>query len=723
MDTPNIILPAPTLIIALGPKCGNIASQSQAILCRAEPRRVAIMELLVLESATDDENVKLVNKLEDIIHNLRLHEKLIEVGLGEESDLPLNIILLADLTDESSLRLYAVLDALDEILIHEANSDAYLLLKTAVFDGSVDDNVPWARLHMHLQKLQNRAQHPGWAFQTYLFDRYKEGVWEVKNDDELSLLMGNFVMALLSGRFAQQINSGAYAIEAQEEKAHFNSAGATALLYDPLTLQNLCALRLGREFLETQFLGDSFNPQDAEDIFSLLSKSLGTLYEWEEALCMDVPCKPERNEGISLDLTLADLSFENLPFQEWQEEITGYADFFERELLPHALETMQKNSTAFSKNTTQKFLGYLNDLPILEALYPGMLHAYSWIIQETAKTLNRCMQECFLSESEEQIVNFLASEYEEALEDLEAAENHMPALPRWITYLPGPISPLAKALFNVLFLHKEHHSLLVLRERAIKTMKRKLAFPLEQETRKLLIDLSRQCLKVLEETDESVKCMRAAFQATLDEMTRKQQLISGGGSPFRVEIMDQALAEWAYVTAKPSLADILLKLLDKKLLEDWRQIKSEKLYVLLYELCRAPFQNLLGMDVEESLLHWSGEAKETIAMRLAQGCVPLLRPNFDLVGDGPSFQLFYYLCDEPRFSDFLHSLDNAVREWQLVPTGDPYLLMFCRIRQLISIQSLDFLKQRAARGFEKLGKQEQKTLRDSFEITADKEKI
>jgi len=188
MNTPNVILPAPTLVVALGHTCGNIASQSQAILCRIEPRRAAIIGLMELESvpAGEPQDSALAKKLEDIIHNLRLHEKLIEVGLGDEPDLPLNIILLADLTDVTSLQLFAVLDVLDEILAHEANSDAFLLLKTAIFDGNTGENILWARLHLQMQKLQSRASQANWVFQTYLFDRYKERGWEVKDDEELT---------------------------------------------------------------------------------------------------------------------------------------------------------------------------------------------------------------------------------------------------------------------------------------------------------------------------------------------------------------------------------------------------------------------------------------------------------------------------------------------------------------------------------------------------------
>jgi len=57
----------------------------------------------------------------------------------------------------------------------------------------------------------------------------------------------------------------------------------------------------------------------------------------------------------------------------------------------------------------------------------------------------------------------------------------------------------------------------------------------------------------------------------------------------------------------------------------------------------------------------------------------------------------------------------------MVETGDPYIVMFCRIRHLISIKSLDILSRCASAAFNQLSKQEQKALKDSFESDETKE--
>ena len=57
----------------------------------------------------------------------------------------------------------------------------------------------------------------------------------------------------------------------------------------------------------------------------------------------------------------------------------------------------------------------------------------------------------------------------------------------------------------------------------------------------------------------------------------------------------------------------------------------------------------------------------------------------------------------------------------MVETGDPYIVMFCRIRHLISIKSLDILSHRAAAAFDQLSRQEQKALKDSLKSDETKE--
>jgi hypothetical protein len=718
MNTTNIILPPPTLMVCLGAGCGDIATEAKNILCRLEPRRATTLGQLEVrpDQAVDSQDLHLAKKIEDVIHDLRLHEKLIEAGLGNEHDLPLGIVVLADLADPCSVNLYPIMGILRDLLVHEPNSYSFLLLKTAMWDGSEAEKEQAARIHLHLQRLKNLANQPDWPFQMYLFDRYKEGIWEVRDDHELSLLMENFLMALLSGRFAQTVSQSFSHMEARERKAHFNSAGVAALICDPFLLQDLCALKFGAEILENEFLGRStINPQVTENACSTLLQTLGDAHEWEQALCADLPCKPVRNGSVRFDLALADLEFEGLPIQEWEDEINGYAENFETEKLQAHKETLQKNSARLARVVLDEFEKQLNLLPQAEGLYPGMLPALFSIVQELAKLMNDRIQLCLPVQLEEQVVVSLTSEYETVFQELAQAVTDLPVPPRWVFHLWEPFSSYAKAVFNFLFLQKEHRHLLELRERTVQALGRKIAFPLEQEARRQLVDLCRPCLALLENTNESFKKLELVFQTLHGEFLNETRTISENRSPFRAQILDETLVNWGYEQAQISGKGVRSQLLEDGLLTNWQTVTGDGVRESLLNKCGQAYQELQDVSIDEYLRHWGDGSLGEISTSLAQGAVPLLRPDFDTEGSSPSYQFLYLLCDQSNSAVFLDALSGSLREWQVADTGDPYLVAFCRIRQLIPVKSLDALSRKSVIAFENLDKNEQKNLQESFD--------
>ena len=266
------------------------------------------------------------------------------------------------------------------------------------------------------------------------------------------------------------------------------------------------------------------------------------------------------------------------------------------------------------------------------------------------------MQKCLPVQKEDQILVSLTSDYESALENLARLVNAMPAPPRWILYLPAPFSSYARVLFNLLFLRREHQQLLVLREQIVQALKRKLAFPLEQDMCRHMVDLCRQCLACLDRANESLKDLQIVLQTVCNGFEKENKNITQNNSPFRWYPLNEALIERAYEQAKPTLEEIRFTLLKDGYLESWRQTTSEKLGNWLLDLCRRTYQDVQDISAEESLVHWKDETNESIAATLAQSVVPLLRPNFDLNGDSPSYQTFYLLCSQPHTSGFLSSL-------------------------------------------------------------------
>jgi hypothetical protein len=78
----------------------------------------------------------------------------------------------------------------------------------------------------------------------------------------------------------------------------------------------------------------------------------------------------------------------------------------------------------------------------------------------------------------------------------------------------------------------------------------------------------------------------------------------------------------------------------------------------------------------------------------------------------------YILCAAPQESDIpsiLRTSTREQREWQEITTGDPYMILFCRVRQMISVNALSLLLQSIHAAFESLSEGEQKELREAFE--------
>ncbi|MEW5939911.1 MAG: hypothetical protein AB1750_09640 [Chloroflexota bacterium] len=723
MDARKAVLSPPTLLLALGRECAAIAAQARGILCRADPRRETILGLVQADVQIESsESQAWEAKLEQATHALRLHENLIRVGLGDEPDLPLGLILLADLTDPSSDRLYPLLDVLKRSLVHESNSYAFLLLKTAAFDSNPAETQRLARLHLHLQRLQSESAQTGWTFHIYLFDRYKEGNREAKDDREIDLLMGNFMLALLSGRFAEQVGGQVPAVEAGDRKAYFGSAGVTALLYDPLALREHCASRLGAEVLEFEFLDDAISDLAAVvGTTAEISQRLGERHDWETALCADMPCQPVREEPANLDLPLANLEFEGLPIEEWGDEITGYAGYFENALLPPLVETLDGNAIDLARRRLQGLDECLASLPCQAALYPGVISNVSRVIQNITGLLKHRQQDYLPVAEADKAAASLDSAYKSALEILDKAVSAMPKPPRWVARLPRLISSIAQTLYDFVFHRKEYRQLLVLRERAVQALAGKLAFPLEQEMRRRLGGLCGQCLTALNGASEALARLHSILQKNRAEILMEPVNFPQGHSPFRIYLSNPTLMDWAYERSTPPLEKLRTTLLEEGFLQDWQIVTEEELRARLLEACRTVFQDLEEIPVEESLRHWDGENLGDATTMLVQGAVPSLQPNFDLEGDGSSYQVFYLLCNEPHASGLAEVLKKTSREWQMMDTGDPNLALFCRIRQLVSVKSLDGLARRAKAAFEKLGKEERKALQDSIEAVERKE--
>ncbi len=721
------ILPSPTLVIGLGEFAGNLLPQVQILFHQGDPRRSAMVGFF--EAATEREEqfeVKLrrisgeaeqgPESLTSALHELRLHEKYLLLGIDGEQNLSLGMIVVIDLAEQGSETLYPLLDALFERMADEPGAYIYLLCKTATFEFDPARDQKRARLHLHLEKLEKVAEEAGCGLQTYLFDAWKEGSLEAKNEYEIGVLIQNFLLALLSGRLAQRLVHEYSLAASNQGKAYYHSAGATALVYDPSTLQEACAMRLGAEALDVEFLvGKIPDPKEIENATRSVADGIGSESDWAEQLCDGTPYRTRSDQSIGFDLHLVEIQFEGLPPQEWGDEIMGYAALFEKDPLARCHETLETNSVNLGKAVIAAFENQLNALPSHSSLYPGGIHTNLQVIQELARVIYQRIQTCLPVQNEEETAAILDDEYQSAIERLDEAISALPDPPRWIKRLPGRLYSHAKLLFDFLFLRREHAQLIELREEIVQTLENKYIFQFEQRLRRHLVDLCKQLISSLEKAQTDLNILQSKFQGLKDRFDGQSLLASRDSSPFRACLVTPDLMEWAYVLGTKNAAEIRDSLLEQGYLSDWRSVGDEHLYQKLVSACRDAFQLVNDLNAEEVLKRVEFADFSAALVSLSLGAVPALRPDFDRGGESVSYLSNYFLCADPRQSEIADILAASVRPWQAIPTGDPNMILFCRVRQMIRPSVLSSLTQSAKAAFESLSEEEQSQMQKMFD--------
>jgi hypothetical protein len=730
MKESEMTISSPMLVIGVGDFAGSLLPQVQTLFFHSDLRRAAMVGFFkVVAGADGHDEMKLEaigkeqgqesSSLEAALHDLRLHEKFLQVGLGDEQDLPLGAIVLVDLTEEGSASLYSLLAVLCEMMAQERGGYMYLLCKTAIFNTNPSRNVMQARVHLHLKKLETHIKQASWAFQTYLFDGLKEGSLEAKDEDEVSILMQNFLLALLSGRLAQRLAHAYSLADGNEGQVFFNSAGATALIYDPSILQETCAKQLAAKTLEVEFLAEILpDPGQMDNAVNEILEKIGDVKGWAEKLCADTPFHTHPAETIKLDLHFSDLQFDGLPPQEWGDAIVGYAAHFEKQVQTLYLESLVKNSSLLGQASGKSLESGLTALPTRSNLYPNGIANSLQVLQECARAFYQRIQACLPAQNEEETLAWLDGEYQASMENLDQAISELPEPPRWVKRLPGKLSAYAKVLFEFFFLRREHAQLLSLREKIVRALEDKSAFQFEGQLRRSIIELCNQMISSLEKIQSELNALQAKFHNSKNKFGQLAPAVLPGWSPFRVYLMTPALLQWAYERGQKDSAEIRAELLEGGFLDDWHNISEEHIYEELIFVCRLAYQFLNDMYVEEILKHTDFADLSSSLVLLAQGAVPALRPDFDTAGESSSYLMNYFLCADPRESGITNILKTSARErreWQEVTTGDPYMNLFCRVRQMIPLNALSFLTQSTKAAFEGLSEQDQKELQESFE--------
>jgi len=571
--TTQSMLSTPALVLTVGTSMTSAIAGVERIFFQSDPRRKAAIRFLALNShfkkgetelisISEAAQVKtshalswkesyeqaknLADKLKigirSALHELRSHEKLLEVGLGGTSALPLDVILVADLTESDAAALLELLPLIQSLLMDEPYAKIHLLLSTAVFDdhspAKINCYVSLKNIYSFLDRRERSA-----IPQIYLFDRYKEGVWEAHDALEVQTILGNFLLALLSGGLAQNLAHQVSQVDAEENRAFFNGASATALIFDVDQLQKACAMRLGSEIIASEFHSQIIpDPSPVEELAGEFAANHANQQTWTMRLCRDSLFCAHAG-GLGLELHFSDLRFEDLPMEDWVKTIQAYDVLFKEKHLPKQCDLLNKNAAELHQEFVAQMTGFTQSLPQLPRLYPGGIRASKLTLERIRRIL---LAEQSIPADLSVLDQDWAGRVKTSLELLEKSMSLLPKPPRWVFRLPVILRKPVIQLFNLIFLHAELKNLLDLRQTSVCLLEQKYADWMEETLNQKLTALNKEWVAALDKQIGLLKRLQSTFDKLRTCFADKTVSLISSQSLFRPSVLNETVLPWAY---------------------------------------------------------------------------------------------------------------------------------------------------------------------------------
>lgn len=747
--TGNSRMALPSLVLTVGGLAGLAAADAQSLFLRSDPWRGSAARFLMLEFAqngTPSLAPLLIRKravklpvmsrrqalssmvasardlsaaLEHVIHALRAHERLVKSGLDARAMVPLQVILLADLCAPESAAIFPVLSLVQSMLAREPYCQISLLLSTACFaQGKKQEDAQFC-LYAGLKDLyafldgtdsarEQVARAMGLACvsamqpQVYLFDRYKDGAWEVKDAGELRVIMGNLLLALLTSELGLHLDPGLGISEAPV----FGSAGANALVFDPFLAIECCAHRFAVRTIENEFLATAAAPVHViREAAQAIAGALGDERDWLKHLLDATPYSLRVGEAAGLDVHFGDLSFENLPVDEWSYAIHGHAVYFGTVTLSAACQTLGTNAQTLLRKVLGAQADLMESLPLDATLYPGGLDTAQKVIQAVQEMIQDMMRRFPVWDTEDHTrEDMLQQDFAAALKVLDDAVESLPQPPHWVRLLPLSLSRLMRFIFDLLYLRHEYANLVALRQAAIRILENKCALLLEREARVQVNMLCQQLLELFSQAAEDIQSLRVVFSGLVQYCAKRAEKRGLVQSVFRQNALDAAMLQWIETRWRLPDEKVRMMLLDEReLLTGWRATDPRRIESEILTIGREMYQPVWQLTLDEILAGYAETDLQPIWAAMAQGAMPLIRPDFDQAGgSGQSFQSQYFLCESLRTTPFAPFLRAPLANWEPLPTGEPYIAMCVRVRLGLSCQSLAHVWQRGRLDWDRL---------------------
>jgi hypothetical protein len=492
-------LPHPAIVIAVGDVTVPVASQVRNIYLRGDMHREEAITFYQLHS---DEAGKLViadlveqelpnsspnsvdawleerqaafrntvnqaadikGQLAHILHEERIHQRILLAGWGEEFNVPLNIFLLANVKDAWSAGVLLPFGAILNSAAERTNScQCHWLLDISVFP----ENTPnqelevWSLLKAlddylrpdskECKKLSDSLdlqprQTPD--FSVFLFDYRKEGTALVKDQRSLNTSMGNGLLALLQEDLAGKFYSKRDLNAMYEYGSYYGSLGAVALIYDPNALQMACARRASYHFIQDKLLCPPLDGQKGVLLADEIGRQTGEISAWLGQICTKLPSTiglislendPMRMTANLADLHLSDLDYQKVNQTAWIKEFQGHRDNFDKVVLPEIRKQLEANEKEVRKGLLIELNSSLDDLPLNVDLYPGGIQNARASLESLGEKFRKSFQNLTKLKAD------LAGEFSATLADFNTKCQQMdqvlskaPALPWWIRIMPS----------------------------------------------------------------------------------------------------------------------------------------------------------------------------------------------------------------------------------------------------------------------------------------------
>lgn len=677
----------------------------------------------------------LCEKLREFTHQIYAHEQLLMAGWLSGTDIPMNFFVIADISEpKAGGMLFPTLTAINRIQPEVPLSSIHLLLNSAVFstqtDAAKEEELLANTLLLELNELL--ASGPNfWINLTgsvepgnnsfriptvYLFDKYKEGSYLVKDKEELLLLFGNALLALLQDDLARHLTQNHDEFEILENQSFYNSIGASSLIYDPESLQEYCAKKAAAEYLASVILSNESDPNAVEKEARIILSQLGIPLEWAERLAkpiaaeVGIPIEIE-NSDLSISVSqgsvkLSLLDYFRLSKTKWGEDLKAIWADFENKLLPQIEKVLAEEAVAWQTESNE-FLDQKTRLMVCNnALHSAIIHNSIGVLDYISTHLDHVVAQTasITSHTPEKISGLLAR-YEKNLEQIERLLADAPALPAWFRFIPHPLRHRSIPLYYTLSYGRQIQILKGLGSEAALLIRQLMGVRIQDiviqhicDTVSIWQDRLASAHQNCSKTVESFSLLCESIAAALDIFPLGVDANSWH-QIFRIPIVDASYAEWAFAKWHPNFDEWMHKLTKSNLLLQWPAVDVNAFSAWLMTQGKASYsplwqQTMADVIEQRFISNYLGNGKQNDIAALVNLCkhssLPPIRLDFDAIGGARgAYNSACIVASIHLKNQFWQARDSeSLLPWQIYVSGNLLHALFVQFRHCFPLSAL-----------------------------------